>query len=493
MIGKSITTVIPHELRAEEIMILAKLARGENVENYETTRVTKDGRRIEVSLTSSPIRDARGRIIGAAKIARDISSRKRTDAALKKHAEEREFLLDSERHARNAAERMSEMKDEFLATLSHELRTPLSSILGWTHVLKNGAKTPADLQKGLEVIDRNARMQAQLIEDLLDMSRIVSGKVRLDAQPVAPVSVIEAALETVRPAANAKGVQLDSRLDETTGSISGDPGRLQQVVWNLLSNAIKFTPKDGSVLVTLARTDSFVRISVADSGSGIKPEFLPYVFERFRQGDASTTRRYGGLGLGLAIVKQLVELHGGTVHAESEGEGRGAIFSVQLPIAMPREAESGRLPSSTPAHRATREFQRVNLSGIKVLIVDDVADARDLMQRMLLEAGADVLTAASAEEGLSVLEAELPDVLVSDVGMPNVDGFEFMRRARALGDDRGGRVPAIALTAFARIEDRIRALRAGFQVHLSKPVEPSELIATVASVAGSADRLRAET
>ena len=494
MIGEPITAIIPPELRAEEIVILGRLARGERVENYETTRVTKHGQRIDVSLTSSPIRDARGRIVGTSKIARDISLRKRTDATLKKHAEEREFLLDSERSARNAAERMSEMKDEFLATLSHELRTPLSSILGWTHVLKSGIKSEADLQKGLEVIDRNARMQAQLIEDLLDMSRIVSGKVRLDAQPVAPISVVEAAMETVRPAANGKGVRLESRLDENAGTISGDPGRLQQVVWNLLSNAIKFTPKDGTVLVTLARTDSFVRISVADTGSGIKAEFLPYVFERFRQGDASTTRNYGGLGLGLAIVKQLVELHGGTVHAESDGEGKGATFSVQLPISMFREASGTRAQSSTNSSlRATYEFRPVNLSGIRVLIVDDVADARELMKRMLVECGADVLTAASAEEGLSVIQAASPDVLVSDVGMPNVDGFELVRRVRALGDARGGGVPAIALTAFARTEDRIRALRAGFQVHLAKPVEPSELIATVASVAGGAHRFRAKT
>ena len=490
IIGQSITTIIPLERREEETSILERLARGERVENYETARMTKSGRLIDVSLSSSPIRDARGRIVGASKIVRDVTARKRTEEALKKHAEERKYLLSSERSARSAAERMSEMKDEFLATLSHELRTPLSSILGWTHVLKSGIKKEGDLQKGLEVIDRNARLQAQLIEDLLDMSRIISGKVRLDAQPVAPISVIEAAMETVRPAANAKGVHLEATLDEAA-AISGDPARLQQVVWNLLSNAIKFTPKGGRCFLTLERVGSCVHISVADTGSGINPDFLPHVFERFRQADGSSTRRHGGLGLGLSIVKHLVELHGGTVRAESRGEGCGSTFSVHFPImTIPRTGSDHSGSKKVAAHSVAVEFQSVDLSGIRVLIVDDEPDARELMKRLLVECGAEVVTAESAENGLSAISASAPDVLVSDIGMPNIDGFELLRRVRALERARGGKVPAIALTAFARTEDRIRALRAGFQVHISKPVEPSELIATVASVAGRTNSFR---
>jgi PAS domain S-box-containing protein len=401
--------------------------------------------------------------------------------AAQQAAEERKQLLESERHARAEAERASAMKDEFLATLSHELRTPLSAILGWSQILRL-RHAPGELEQGLETIERNARVQTQLIEDLLDMSRIASGKLRLDMQQLQPASLLEAAIETVQPAATAKGIRLEKTLDASAGPVSGDPNRLQQVVWNLLSNAIKFTPRGGHVHVGLARVNSSVAISVSDSGIGIKPEFLPNVFDRFRQADSSTTRVHGGLGLGLSIVKRLVELHGGSVRVESEGEGRGATFMVLLPCAPEQGAREPEQARIAPAGRVG--FKLSDLSGVKVLVVDDEPDARELIRRVLTECEAEVLTAASATEALALLEHEAPDVLVTDIGMPEIDGYELLRRVRVLRSPHGRKIPAIALTAFARSEDRTRALRAGFLVHVSKPVEPAELVATVASVAG---------
>jgi PAS domain S-box-containing protein len=404
--------------------------------------------------------------------------------AAQKAAEERKQLLENEQAARADAERANAMKDEFLATLSHELRTPLNSILGWSQVLKMGSSSAADVQRGLDAIERNARVQAQLIEDLLDMSRITSGKVRLEIQPVEPIPIIEAAIETVRPAAEAKHIRIEKLFDSAAAPIYGDPSRLQQVIWNLLSNAIKFTPKEGKVQVVLERVNSHIEISVADTGIGIKPEFLPYVFDRFRQADASTTRTFGGLGLGLAIVKHLVELHGGTVRVKSAGEGQGTTFAVHLPLTVVhRNSESGeRVHPKTPQSAA--DFKHSDLAGIKVLVVDDEADARELVKHVLAECDAEVLTAETADDALAIIERDRPHVLVSDIGMPVVDGYELLKRVRALGPARGGNLPAVALTAFARSEDRTRALRAGFLVHVSKPVEPAELVATVASVSG---------
>lgn len=402
-----------------------------------------------------------------------------------KAAEERTALLESERAARTQAERMSEMKDEFLATLSHELRTPLSAILGWSQILRRGGRNEADLQKGIETIERNARIQTQLIEDLLDMSRITSGNVRLDIQPINPVTIIEAAVETVRPAADAKGILIHKRFD-ASGRISGDPHRLQQVMWNLLSNAIKFTPKNGLLEIGLAMTPTHVEITVADTGIGIKSEFLPHVFDRFRQADASTTRRFGGLGLGLAIVKNLVELHGGTVSVESPGIGFGATFHIMLPKVAPMasDADKTRLPEARESSHPA-EIKSVNLSGLRVLVVDDEADARELMKKILTGFGAEVFTAAKVDEALHLMQTRRPDVLVSDIGMPEVDGYELLRRIRMQEQMEGAaRVPAVALTAFARTEDRTRALHAGFLAHVSKPVEISELIATVATLTG---------
>ncbi len=394
-------------------------------------------------------------------------------------------LLDSERTARSTAERMSNIKDEFLATLSHELRTPLNAILGWSTILRTAGGDRPDLQKGLDTIQRNAQAQAQLIEDLLDMSRITAGKVRLDVQPISPVSAIEGALSSIEPAADAKGIRIEKVLDPLAGPISGDAGRLQQIIWNLLSNAIKFTPRDGKVQVVLERVNSHVEISVADTGIGIQPELIPQLFERFRQGDASTTRQHGGLGLGLSIVKSLTELHGGTVAVESAGPGCGTTVSVSLPLSVVHRAA---VPPDRLHPRATAPalagFAQAELSGVTVLVVDDHADALELIQRVLEDCAARVITAGAAAQALELVEHHRPDVLLTDIGMPGMDGYELLRRVRALGALRGGKVPAIALTAFARSEDRTRALRAGFAVHMAKPVDPSELVATVASVAG---------
>ena len=400
-------------------------------------------------------------------------------------AEERKVLLENERLARAEAERTSQMKDEFLATLSHELRTPLSAILGWAQVLRRGSRDQNDLQKGLQTIERNARSQAQLIEDLLDMSRITSGKVLLDMQTVAPAGFVDAAVETVRPAADAKNIRIDKHYALDVGMVAGDPARLQQVVWNLLSNAIKFTPRDGRVEIDLGRNEANVVITVRDNGAGIRPEFITHVFERFRQADASMTRRHGGLGLGLAIVKQLIEQHGGTVRADSAGEGCGASFTIELPLAKQAapNARSARAAMIRPAP-ATPEMTVLDLSGASVLVVDDDRDARELIKRILGDCHAQVRIAGSAREALEMFRAAPPQLLISDLGMPEVDGFELLDWVRHLPREAGGQVPAIALTAFARSEDRLRALEAGFSAHISKPVEPSELIATVAAVVG---------
>jgi PAS domain S-box-containing protein len=405
--------------------------------------------------------------------------------AAQRAAEERKVLLENERVARAEAERTNQMKDEFLATLSHELRTPLSAILGWAQVLRRGSRDQNDLARGLQTIERNARAQAQLIEDLLDMSRITSGKVLLDMQTVAPANFIDAAVETVRPAADAKNIRIEKRYADDPGMVAGDPARLQQVVWNLLSNAIKFTPRDGKLTIELGRNDANVVIVVRDNGVGIRPEFITHVFERFRQADASTTRRHGGLGLGLAIVKSLIEQHGGTVRAESAGEGCGASFTIELPLAkQTAPSKSAARNAMILPSPATPEMTLRDLSAVDALVVDDDRDARELIKRILNDCGATVRIAASARDALALLGEAPANLLISDLGMPETDGFELLDRVRRLPREQGGQVPAIALTAFARSEDRLRALEAGFSAHISKPVEPSELIATVASVVG---------
>jgi signal transduction histidine kinase/CheY-like chemotaxis protein len=399
-------------------------------------------------------------------------------------ADERARLLEAERAARVEIERISLVKDEFLATLSHELRTPLNAVLGWSGVLLSRVQDP-EVQRGLETIARNARAQAQLIDDLLDMNRIVSGKIRLDVQRLELAAIVEAALDSVRPSAEAKWITVRRTIDPAAGLVFGDPNRLQQVVWNLLTNAVKFTPKGGKIDVIVQRVESHVQIDVRDSGMGISAEFLPHLFERFRQADSSTTRKYGGLGLGLSIVKQLVELHGGSVEARSEGDGHGATFTVALPLRAVRDsaAPSGEHP--TTGRAPVLGGPEVSLARLRVLVVDDEPDARELVKCVLSLAGADVIVAGSAAEGLACVRAHPPDVIVSDIGMPDRDGYQFVRQVRELGPACGGKTPAIALTAFARSEDRTRAMLAGYQVHMAKPIEPQELVATISSLAAN--------
>ncbi|MDB5296166.1 MAG: rpfC [Phycisphaerales bacterium] len=417
----------------------------------------------------------------------DITERRRAEEALREARERLEVSLGAERAARLEAERASRMKDEFLATLSHELRTPLNAILGWSQILARGDQIDPDTRDGLAVIERNARTQAELIEDLLDMSRIVSGTLRLDVQPVDLPAVVKAAVETVRPAADAKGIGLQVILDPAAGPVWGDPRRLQQVCWNLLSNAVKFTPKRGQVGVVLGRVNSHLEVGVTDTGEGISPEFLPHVFDRFRQADGSTTRRHGGVGLGLAICKQLVELHGGSVRVKSPGTGKGSTFTVVIPVAAvrpgPDGGPGGHRPSG-PGGNGADAFAR--LDGLRVLVVDDEPDARFLVQRLLEDCGAVVRAAGSAEEAMALVGAEVPEVIVSDVGMPGEDGYSLIRRVRSLPAARGGTVPALALTAYARSEDRVRATHAGFHAHVTKPVEPVDLVTAVATLAGRA-------
>ncbi|HET9958890.1 MAG TPA: ATP-binding protein, partial [Polyangiaceae bacterium] len=378
-------------------------------------------------------------------------------------------------------------KDEFLAVVSHELRTPLNAILGWTRMLRSSSFSEEKRSRALETIERNANAQAQLIEDLLDVSRIISGKLRLDVASVDVASVLDEAIDVVRPAAYAKGIRLKQTLDPNAGPILGDPNRLKQVIWNLLTNAVKFTPKGGSVHIALRKRDSSIEIVVSDSGQGIEPEFLEHVFERFRQADATTTRKHGGLGLGLAIVRSLVELHGGTVRVTSEGLGKGSSFIVCLPISPLRGAEI----ESPPAVRLVMKSSlqpSTELANVHVLVVDDEDDARDLVAEMLISAGAEVSTAASAREALGFVRERRPDLVVSDIGMPGEDGYSFIKQLRELPASQGGRTPAIALTAYARVEDRTKALLAGFNMHVTKPVEPRELIALLSSLAALFER-----
>lgn len=666
MIGQSILRIIPEELRYEEEQILAKLRMGERIERYETTRLRKDGSRVEISLTISPVRDAEGTIVGASKIAHDITERRRAERAMAALAEEghivetlnsvgesvasefdlemivqritdaattlsgadfgaffynvmgkegeesywlytisgvprekfsafpmprstqvfaptfrgegplrsddirldprfgknppfngmpeghlpvvsylavpvksksgevlggiflghsepgkftaraerlisgiaaqaaiaidisrlvqqlkeretrlnqllaeRDTLLESERAARSEAERLGHLKDEFLATLSHELRTPLHAVHGWTRVLLRGPRTP-EQDNALQIIDRNVKAQSQIIDDLLDMSRIISGKTVLEVQSLELHNVVQAAIDTVKQTAEAKKIRLTALLDSTIGHVRGDPNRLQQAIWNLLTNAIKFTPSGGRVHVVLERVNSHVEISVEDSGIGIRPDFLPYVFDRFRQADASTTRSFGGLGLGLSIVKNLVELHGGQVRVRSRGENLGATFIVSLPVSHVNTPQARERAQS--ANPETPEEQLPSLQGARILVVDDEADGRDLIVRVLSDHGAECVAVDGARAALTQLDQRQFDILLSDVGMPEMDGYQLVREARAMERAKGRRLPAIAITAYARPEDRQQSLVAGYAAHLSKPVEPGELVATVAGL-----------
>jgi PAS domain S-box-containing protein len=441
----------------------------------------------------APLRDAFGNVALWFGTNTDIEERRQL-------ADERTRLLERERTARADAEQANRLKDEFLATLSHELRTPLNAIVGWAMILRRTRDVEHHVADGLATIERNAKVQAQLIDDLLDVSRIISGKLRLEIEAVDLTSIIESAIASVHPAAEAKEITFNQVLSSRQTTVNGDAARLQQVVWNLLTNAVKFTPRGGGVTVTLGRIDSYVEIVVADTGKGIEPEFLPHVFDRFRQGDPSTTRAHGGLGLGLAIVRHLTELHGGSVRAESDGASQGARFTVRLPVTaaqrrMGRRASLDRDAADRDARdreahsAATAPHERQpGLDGVRVLVVDDQEDSRRLLSHILGDSAANVETAASAEEAMELLRRGRFDVIVSDVGMPEHDGYELMRWVRALPDESGGRTPALALTAFARSEDRRHALLAGFQNHLAKPVDPFELLAAVASAAGRTGR-----
>ena len=417
-------------------------------------------------------RDAKGDISMWVGSNTDIDTIKRAD-------EEKRQLLENERIARSEAERASQIKDEFLATLSHELRTPLNAILGWSQLILQGSMKKEDIQRGLKTIERNARSQNKLIEDLLEMSSIICGKVRLDVKRLNLSDIVESAVESMPPAAKAKDIRLRKIIDPSAGPVSGDPNRLQQIIWNLLSNTVKFTPKGGSIEVIVERIASHLEVTVKDSGLGIKPEFLGYVFDRFRQADSSLTRQHGGLGLGLAIVKQLVGIHGGTVRVESAGENEGASFIVSLPLA-PISERKDQHPAMSIYPGADDE--PIALSGMRVLVIDDEADARELIKWILTHSKADVVTAANAMEGLAMLKTEKPEVMISDIGMPGKDGYQFIREARKLSAIDGGKTPAVALTAFAGSGDRTRALIAGYQMHLAKPVDAHELIATIGSL-----------
>lgn len=466
---------IPEDLQQREDKKELEQAVTEGRAEDERWHIRKNGSRFWGSGFVTPLFDETGRLRGFCKILRDFTERKRAE-------DERAELLKREQDARSAAEAANRMKDEFLATLSHELRSPLNAMLGWTRLLNTRKFDEVTTARAMETIERSAKSQAQLVEDLLDVSRIIQGKLRLNVRPIELVPVIEAALETVRPAADAKEIQLQSVLDSTTGPVAGDSDRLQQVVWNLLSNAIKFTPKAGLVQILLECVNSYVEITVTDTGKGISPDFVPYVFDRFRQADSSTTRAYSGLGLGLAIVRHLVELHGGTVHAESQGEGKGATFKVRLPLvkeSRTREQQS-KEENINSVHLCTSTLPI--LDGVQILVVDDEPDTREFLVTAIEMCGAQVIAASSALEAIQVISQQKLDVLVSDIGMPGEDGYSLIRKVRTLPKEQGGDIPAVALTAYAREEDRMRSLSQGFQMHLSKPVEPNKLATMIATL-----------
>ena len=478
-VGQHITLIIPVEYHEEETHVLARLARGERINHFETIRQRKDGTRLPVSLTVSPVRDAAGVIVGASKVARDISERR-----LVEHA--RQTLLEHEQKARSEAEAMNRSKDQFLATMSHELRTPLNAIYGWARMFAEGALDPAATRNAAQAILRNARIQVQLIEDLFDVSRVITGKMRLDVRAMNVLAALEAAVETVRPAAAGKGIRLDTALDPRAAPIMGDPDRIQQIAWNLLSNAVKFTPKGGRVQLHLRRVNSHIDIIVSDTGEGIAAEQLPHLFERFHQADTGPTRRHAGLGIGLSLVKHLVELHGGKVTAISPGLGQGTTFTVTLPISVMHPAPSREAPSADRAAGTidTDSLKPVSLRDLRVLVVDDDGEGRELAALILTNAGAETRTASSADQAVQVLGGWLPDVLVSDLEMPGEDGYSLLRRVRHEMALHGRRLPALALTAYGRSEDRVRVLAAGFNLHLAKPADPTELVLAVASLGG---------
>jgi PAS domain S-box-containing protein len=483
-IGQSITLIIPPERRSEEIEIIQRLSQGHKIEHFETQRVAKDGRRVPISLTVSPVRNRQGVVIGASKIARDISDRLRAD-------EERARLLTSEQAARAQSEAANRAKDAFLATASHELRTPLNAILGWAAMLEQTASLDDRIVKGLQSINRNTRTLAQLVDDLLDVSRMISGKMRLDVAAMDLGDVIDAAVETLLPAARAKDIGIHVTVDPASRAMAGDATRLQQAAWNLLSNAVKFTAPGGRVDVMTRVENGLIELTVADSGIGIDAAFLPYVFDRFRQADASSTRAQGGLGLGLAIVRHVVELHGGTVRAESEGHNAGTRFVLQLPrghwLPAARDVREAASAAATPP-----ACEVVRLDGLRILIVDDDLESCEMMIAALDSYGAFVRCATSAIDAIGMLAEFGPDLVLSDIAMPGRDGYAVLSGIRAIETTLGRRVPVAAVTAYAHAEDRERALAAGFDQYVAKPVDPAVLAMAVKALAADVNSPFAE-
>ena len=448
--------------------------------HYRLTR--PDGSRRWVSGRGRAAYTPEGGIAEIIGVVQDITPAKELEAALRQQSDENARLFEAAQKSREIAETANRLKDDFLATVSHELRTPLNAIMGWARLLGMGSLDATQQARAIETIERNAVVQQRIIEDILDVSRIVTGKIRLEMSSIDLLPAVQAAIDSVRPAAVARGVTVESRVDDTIGRIVGDSSRVQQIVWNLVSNAIKFSQRGGVVSVHVRRDEAAAELVVADAGKGIPAEFLPHVFDRFRQGDASTTRTQGGLGLGLAIVRHLTELHGGSVEAFSDGEGCGATFTIRLPLDE-EHIETQRVANGDAAAQPEGDGQ---LTGVRVLVIDDEPDARELFRVILAQSGAEVRTASSARSALMILDEWLPEVVVCDIAMPVVDGYAFVAQLRARPAGAGAAIPAAALTAYARLEDRERALAAGYQMHIVKPVDPRELTRAVASLSAPA-------
>jgi PAS domain S-box-containing protein len=463
IVGQSVVDVIGADALATVQPHIDAVLAGRTV-SFETVVTYRRGSTREIRATYTPDLDPEGRVLGFVSVVEDITNEKALERELRQTIE---HLSHAERHAVAA----NRAKDDFVAVVSHDLRTPLNSILGWAQMLKQGVLDEPARQKAVDTIARNAQMQAQLVNDLVDMSRVVSGQLRLDIQEVELIPVIREAVETVRPAAAAKGIVLEEDLDAKAEPILGDPVRMQQVVWNLLANAVKFTPSGGRITVCLERAGRDVRIVVRDTGQGIAADFLPFVFDRFRQGNTPGARRLG-LGLGLSIVRHLVELHGGSVQARSAGEGQGSEFSVTIPWWNPKDVR----PRAAGEENTPRE---ADLEHLRVLLVEDDADNRDLLCTMLLSFKADVRAAESSREALATLREWRPDVLLSDISMPDGDGYALIKAVRSLPAEQGGLIPAVALTGLARHEDHRRALEAGYQVHIPKPASPAKVVAVL--------------
>lgn len=466
-------------------LVTSRQRKGVELQGVQCNRnYTKDGSVIYCEWYNSVLRDETGQLVSVLSLVLDVTARQLAE-------DERAALLVRERNARRHAEEADRLKDEFLATLSHELRTPLTSILGWASMIRNGEVEGGNIIRAIETIERNARSQARLIDDLLDVSRIITGNLRLELQPLSLGPVVESALDALRPTAHAKGISVRTLFEARGCLVCGDANRLRQVIWNLLSNAVKFTSKGGTINLSLYCTDATARLVVSDTGDGISAEFLPYVFDRFRQAEGSISRKQGGLGLGLAVVRHLVELHGGTVSAQSDGLGRGSTFQVDLPLAQERRDPSRAEERRREVERRRNHSQAARLDGVRVLLVEDDDDSRRLLSLMLKRHGAIVTAAKSAAEALGCFQVlandhsePLPDLLVSDIGMPDTDGYELIKRVRTLPPAEGGAIPAVALTGYATRKDRERALDAGYQMHMAKPIEQADLIAVIRQALG---------